>query len=606
MNDLDENKKCIADMFDAVINEDAQKASSWILEGETAPPGFRMNDNGLHVIKQSDSGDQEVWICSPFRIEGLSRNIEGAAWGKYISFYNQDGVKTYLHIPAECIEDQQKLRKLLRYWGLEISIADERKKLIEYLNGYKTEKRVRVVEKYGWHNNVYLFPDEVFGRNVHEAFCPVDLLGQHGCLQKGGLDDWKINISRLCVDNSRLAFAVSAAFAAPLLEPLGFEGGGVHLIGPSSIGKSIILAAAASVFGDPAQYVFSWRTTDNALESTAMLRNDSLLILDEIGEMDAKCLGEAAYMITNGKGKSRANRLGDGKGVKRWKTLLLSNGEKSLSEHMAEGGKLAKAGQEIRILSIPAEVGVYGAFEQIYGCENSGRFVDVLEGNTKAFYGVAGRNYLRGLTANLTKCASQARGTVKEVELELEKYMTNSQLSRVIKRFAVIAAGGELATSLGCTGWEPGEAKHAAIICFKAFYQEWGKVTAEEKNLCEQVQKFFQTCAASRFISVDANEGDVRRITNLAGYTVVEGKGENEKKFYFVNKQVFKEELCKGVSVTKARDILGKLDWLQKGKKGWQHQRHIAHTNASSWFYVFGPKVFDDEEINTIVGVVDS
>ncbi len=32
-----------------------------------------------------------------------------------------------------------------------------------------------------------------------------------------------------------------------------------------------------------------------------------LLILDEIAEMDPKKIGEAAYMLCNGKGKSRLN-----------------------------------------------------------------------------------------------------------------------------------------------------------------------------------------------------------------------------------------------------------------------------------------------------------
>lgn len=44
---------------------------------------------------------------------------------------------------------------------------------------------------------------------------------------------------------------------------------------------------------------------------------------------------------------------------------------------------------------------------------------------------------------------------------------TNRQARRVCDRFALIAAGGELATGLNLTGCEPGTARQAAGKCFK-------------------------------------------------------------------------------------------------------------------------------------------
>jgi len=591
MSNIDENKKHIAGMINEVSKGGSQNQNIWIPDGDTVPEGFKINDNGFYKIKREKKGSEVLWVSVPFRIEGLSRDINNLRWGKYISFFNQDNIKTFLHVPDELLEEHQKLRKLLRSTGLKITTRDQRACLVDYLNNYITQRRVRVVEKYGWYNQVYVYPDEIFGANSRETFCPVELLGQHGYLQKGSLEDWKKKVASYCIGNSRLVFGVSAAFAAPLLELMGFEGGGVHLVGPSSIGKSIILIVVASALGDPVQYIFSWRTTDNALESTAMLRNDSLLILDEIGEMDSKSLGESAYMLANGSGKKRANRGGDGKQVKRWKILLLSNGEKTLSEHMEEGGKRAKAGQEIRLLSIPSEVGEYGAFENIHGYENSRSFVEALESNARSYYGVAGREFLKKFTANRTKYLSQVRAIIKEVEVELSKYITNTQIGRLAKRFAIIVAGGELATSLGCTGWSLGEAKKAAITCFEACISDWGNQTAEEKYLCDQVQGFFQQYSACRFISKNANEDDVRRIQRLAGYTLDREDGTGNK-LYLVSTKVFKMELCKGISEVQAKKILGKKGWLLKGTKGWQQQHHIKHRNASDWFYVFGPKVF--------------
>lgn len=42
-----------------------------------------------------------------------------------------------------------------------------------------------------------------------------------------------------------------------------------------------------------------------------MLHNDATLILDELAQIDPKQAGDAAYLLANGNGKSRANRAGE-------------------------------------------------------------------------------------------------------------------------------------------------------------------------------------------------------------------------------------------------------------------------------------------------------
>lgn len=63
----------------------------------------------------------------------------------------------------------------------------------------------------------------------------------------------------------RVAFAVSLAFAAPLLRLVGMDGGGYHLKGESTDGKTTTMKAATSVCGGP-DYWQTWRATGNALE----------------------------------------------------------------------------------------------------------------------------------------------------------------------------------------------------------------------------------------------------------------------------------------------------------------------------------------------------
>ncbi|HEY4831402.1 MAG TPA: DUF927 domain-containing protein [Waddliaceae bacterium] len=376
--------------------------------------------------------------------------------------------------------------------------------------------------------------------------------------------------------------------AAPLLEHLGIEGGGIHFEGNSSIGKSIILIVASSVNGNPKIYVHTWRTTDNALESTCLLRNDSLLVLDEIGEMDPKTLGETAYMIANGSGRKRANKAGDGKSIKKWKTLLLSNGEKTLSAHITDGGKAIKAGQELRIITIPAEVGCHGAFETIHEFQTGRAFVETLERNAKEYFGTPLRLFLKTFTSSLTEHKSRAKEHFKHIENLLNKYAINGQIARVAKRFALIAAGGMLATEFGCTGWQIKDIEEAILKCFTDWLKDWGEDTAEERAFCEQAQAFFQRYAGSRFITKDAKDEEMRTIKDLAGYIYDKPDGS---RIYLVNRDVFKREICKGIREQKAKEILFKRKWLIKSSNGWQTSHHIPHLGTTDWFFALLPPV---------------
>ena len=71
--------------------------------------------------------------------------------------------------------------------------------------------------------------------------------------------------------------------------------------------------------------------------------NDRLLILDELSQCDPKEAGESAYLLANGQGKARALRNGTARASQRWRMLLLSAGEESLSSLMARAGRKTNA-----------------------------------------------------------------------------------------------------------------------------------------------------------------------------------------------------------------------------------------------------------------------
>ena len=62
------------------------------------------------------------------------------------------------------------------------------------------------------------------------------------------------------------------------------------MTGTSSIGKTMILIVAGSVWGGGGMqgYRREWRATLNGLEGVAAMHSDALLALDEMGEIDGR------------------------------------------------------------------------------------------------------------------------------------------------------------------------------------------------------------------------------------------------------------------------------------------------------------------------------
>lgn len=97
-----------------------------------------------------------------------------------------------------------------------------------------------------------------------------------------------------------------------LLSLLRVNGGGVHLVGDSSSGKSLAQLIAASVWGNPEIFAASWDLSKGGLEIEASSRNDIRLSLDEIKRADPRRVREMAYALANGQGKGTMTREREG------------------------------------------------------------------------------------------------------------------------------------------------------------------------------------------------------------------------------------------------------------------------------------------------------
>jgi uncharacterized protein (DUF927 family) len=379
----------------------------------------------------------------------------------------------------------------------------------------------------------------------------------------GTLDEWRASVARLATGNSRLVFALSTAFAGPLADVAGEDSGGFHLRGGSSSGKTTVLKAAASVWGNPNSYPRLWRATANGLEGLAALHNDGLLILDELSQIDPKEAGKAAYLLANGQGKARASRTGAARQSARWRLLFLSAGEESLTALMARAGCKSNAGQEIRLADFDADAGAgMGAFEVLHDQPSPAALALAVKDAAIRNHGTAGIAWLRCIVAERATLPDTIEDGVKGFIDAAVSDNPAGQVLRVARRFALVAVSGELATHYGLAGWATGEATCAAHKCFSAWLDAFGGTgNREERNILSQVRAFFEAHGASRFEDIRAS-GD-QRIINRAGFY---RSGSNGKREFLVLPEAFKRELCQGYDVKRVTAVLLKAGWLAPGE----------------------------------------
>lgn len=508
---------------------------------EGLPPGYRTRRDGWIEIARKAEGEN-VWraLCSPLRIIARTRDGRSRNWGFLIECVDADGVNHRWAEPAEVFvrDSREALGTLVRN-GLRIAsdrgAGDE---VVRFITAARPGARVTVTDRLGWSEtgrSFVLAADRVIGPEafVLQAAGPSPLAREMRA--GGGLETWREKVAALATGNPILVLAISTAFAGPLLAPLGQEGGGLHLRGASSRGKTSALRAAASVWGAPG-FVNSWRATANALEGLASGANDTLLALDELGEVAPRAAAEAVYMIANGVGKSRATARGAAIQPARWRIMLLSSGEIGLGDKLAEEKSRLRAGQAVRFLEIAATDRAHGAFDDLHGFAAPAALADAIKAATADSFGVAGPEFVAAWFRDPESAETRARRLMLEIEARARSTLSSThvdgQVGRALGRFALIGAAGDLATDFGLTGWRLGEAGDAALLAFGAWVAErgCGGDSFEALDVIARLRRFIEAHGAARFERLRAPGDSSARemIRDRAGYVDPESYWINE------------------------------------------------------------------------------
>ncbi|TSD90293.1 DUF927 domain-containing protein [Mycobacterium sp. KBS0706] len=496
-----------------------------------------------------------IWFASLLEVLALARTAASEGWSVVLRLADPDGVEKRIAMPMGDLDaDNSAWRQRLRNAGLQLAPGREAKTALEaYLLTWGSTQRALSVAVSGWRGEtamMFVTPDRTIGPAVE----PVIFVGGAGPSKMnvaGTVEDWRDRVAALCVGNPYLVFFTAVSFAAPLPYFSGEPGGGFHLVGSSSVGKTTALIVAGSPWGGGGRhpergFTETWRVTDNGLEGIAQRHNDLPLILDEIGEARAEQISNIVYMVANGQGKGRAQQDGTARERGGWRTLLLSSGEKTLQTLVGEIHRMPKAGLDIRLLNIPIPDGrPLGLLDDLHGFTTPEEFVHALRDRATRCYGAAGIAYLErlieiGADALKDRIAADARAFIARHDLG----DAHGQVKRAATRFALVETAGTLATEVGITGWHESEAPQAADVAFHLWLgQRAGVGDAEIERAIEQVRLYIQKYGISRFQPVGVEHGDDPRIVQRAGFRKMQSDGSWE---YLVLTEVWEREVCPG------------------------------------------------------------
>ncbi len=542
-----------------------EKAPEFVSWGD-----FNMSADGLTTKvtkgKSDDATTEAVWISSSFEVIGACRDPRGCAWGKWLRWKDHDSRTHTRHVTDAALQgDPASLCAMLADEGLTINRSQQRQLAI-YLGGANVKSRVTIVHRTGWHDigghQVFVLPDETIGpKGSERVILDASAVGPYE--MRGTLKEWQDGVGALSSGHALAALAISTALAGPLLHLASQEGGGVNIFGGSSLGKTTIIQLAASVWGRGASpgYVRAWRATANGLEGAAASASDTVLILDELGVVDARDAASSLYGLANGSGKARAARDGSLREPKSWRVLILSTGEVPTETKLAEDrGRKARAGQLVRMLDIPADRGVgFGAFDHGGQDGDAGSLAKAFKHTAISAYGTVGPEFVRQLLANEVT-GDDVRKMVADFVAQNVPARSDGQIDRAAQRLGLIAAAGELAIAMGIVPWQPREAWNAAAWALAQWIEgRGGTEPAEVRQAVEQVRLFIEQHGESRFEPLD--DADARPVNTRAGWR----KGSGSDREWMIPPEVWKSEICTGLDSTMVARTLAGRGMLRRG-----------------------------------------
>ncbi|KPJ59083.1 MAG: hypothetical protein AMJ46_12515 [Latescibacteria bacterium DG_63] len=312
-------------------------------------------------MREAEKGDQVVRIPVAYKPIVISRWHNNLADGsKYLEVQWKASWKwRKATIPRAQLHDAAKIVPALAGRGFPVN-SNNRVEVVRYLADYETANvpampNEAISEQMGWVRDGvrrgFLAGDRLIavGPGAPILFHPPgDGEAQlvKALKPTGDFETWRAAIAGLA-PYPRVMVGVYASLATPLLELLCKPGFIVDWSHRTSTGKTVVLRAAASAWGNPDErsgysLIQTWNTTMVGFERLAGALQSLPIILDDTKTaVRPQMVSDILYQAAVGHGKTRGAISGS-RATAGWRTILLSTGERRAIDFTKDGGTAAR------------------------------------------------------------------------------------------------------------------------------------------------------------------------------------------------------------------------------------------------------------------------
>jgi uncharacterized protein (DUF927 family) len=452
---------------------------------------------------------------------GPERKSERQSWRHCFRITERSGHRSSLDIPREKLAGTGGAAiKLLMKSRVHIIRRDVAVKALVRFLAFKPRKEIVRMPRPGWAEIdgswVFVRPDEVItppgmpkARNTIYMLDPA-ATRYHGLHIVGTVGEWAAEVAAPLRGNSNVALSFGTFFAAPLLCFASEPGGGNHLHGPSTIGKTMVSDAGQSIYGwhhETADDAFgvSWGGTEAGFDALALAHTDLGLPLDEITLSDRRTAEQVVYKLASGTKGPRATPTGQLRETAHASVLVLSTGEKSLAQFI---GRSLQEGACKRLVDVPAQVRPGSAFEKI------SREQIHIEGKRlfeamKQQHGAVGRAWQQHLVDLGPDKIKAQLNKHREAFLKLPQVIVladkaHPQVRAVVNRFALYAAALHMVINAGLLPWTIEEADADIVACMERWVEQRGNAdtAGELLRAAREIEREIAAGLTDRFIHI--------------------------------------------------------------------------------------------------------
>ena len=535
------------------------------------------------LIRHGSDGDDYITRTA---IEPLAMVIDSETdtQSLLVAVKNIDGEERVLRIPySDLVSNVNRAVSVLSDAGLVI-VPGKEKALAIFLRMAIPPKRLVKTSQSGWSNDnkCFVLPDETFGDLGEKEVCfePKSKSLAKGYKRQGTTKQWRVNVGNMAKGNPLMIFVICVSLCGPLLKLAGFNGGGVHLYGRSSRGKTTLSQLAASIWGngtDPSvptddTLVRTWYTTVNAIDALSEAHSDTLLPMDELGTFIGRDLGKVIYQLAGGQEKASLTSTRTFRDGATWRGNILSTGEISVLQKIQSTGGKAMAGQLVRMLDIP----IGDVFTET-GDLRTGEFANKVKSNCSKYYGSVGRDFLSELVdwyqADPSGAVELLIENVESITNELRTDDVSPEQERALRRLALYQVAGEFAVHWGILKFKESRIADAIVHVRDLWLQ--GGVELSDTSRAIDTLRFFIGRSHGGFASIgDADPGG-----NIKGY-----RSRDRQTFYFDDDQL--SAACGGREAKEVAKELRSRGLLLTNEEGrLKVKQKIASLQTSLRFY---------------------